>query len=375
MQKSFLRRLKALTKKEFLQLKRDNSSLLIGLILPIILIIIIGSGISLDIKSVPIAVILEDSSPAAKQALQFMNGSAYFAPNYVYSMRDAELLMRQRKVDAILRVPNDFSARLSAGNADLQLIVYGVESSSSMLIPGYVAAGINQWVLEQKLKSTDAATAQGSLVVISRTWFNDANSSTWFFVPGLIVLIMTIVGVFLTALVMAREWERGTLEAMFVTPVKPAQILLAKIIPYFCVAIAGLALCILIARFFYQVPIHGSIWLIVLGSTIYLLAALGMGLVISSLTKNQFLASQMALIISYLPAVMLSGFLFDLHNVPLVVRIVGQILPATYYMELLKTLFLAGNNWPLIIKNCAILLGYAVLFQLIALKLTPKRIA
>lgn len=375
MQKSFLRRLKALTKKEFLQLKRDNSSLLIGLILPIILIIIIGSGISLDIKSVPIAVILEDSSPAAKQALQFMNGSAYFAPNYVYSMRDAELLMRQRKVDAILRVPNDFSARLSAGNADLQLIVYGVESSSSMLIPGYVAAGINQWVLEQKLKSTDAATAQGSLVVINRTWFNDANSSTWFFVPGLIVLIMTIVGVFLTALVMAREWERGTLEAMFVTPVKPAQILLAKIIPYFCVAIAGLALCILIARFFYQVPIHGSIWLIVLGSTIYLLAALGMGLVISSLTKNQFLASQMALIISYLPAVMLSGFLFDLHNVPLVVRIVGQILPATYYMELLKTLFLAGNNWPLIIKNCAILLGYAVLFQLIALKLTPKRIA
>lgn len=373
MPRSFLRRLKALTKKEFLQLTRDNSSLLIGIILPIMLIIIIGSGISLDIKSVPIAVILEDGSPAAKQALQFMEGSAYFAPNYVHSMHEAEHLMRQRKAAAILRVPSDFSARLSVGEADLQLLVYGVESSSSMLIPGYVAGGINQWVLDQKLKSTNAT--QGSLVVINRTWFNDANSSTWFFVPGLIVLIMTIVGVFLTALVMAREWERGTLEAMFVTPVKPTQILLAKIIPYFCVAIAGLALCILIARFFYRVPIHGSIWLIILGSTIYLLAALGMGLVISALTKNQFLASQMALIISYLPAVMLSGFLFDLHNVPLVVRIVGQILPATYYMELLKTLFLAGNNWPLIIKNCAVLLGYAVLFQLIALKLTPKRIA
>lgn len=366
MQMGFLRRLKALTKKEFHQLVRDNSSFLIGLILPIVLIIIIGSGISLDIKSVPIAVILEDTSPAAKQALQFMDGSAYFAPNYVYSMHEAEQLMRKRKADAILRVPSNFTTRLKSGSADLQLIIYGVESSSSMLIPGYVTAGVNQWAMEQTVQSTAPASGTGSLVVVNRTWF---------FVPGLIVLIMTIVGVFLTALVMAREWERGTLEAMFVTPVKPPEILLAKIIPYFCVAIAGLAVCILIARFFYHIPIHGSLGLILLGSTIYLFVALGMGLVISSVTKNQFLASQVALIVSFLPAVMLSGFLFDLHNVPLAVRIVGQILPATYYMELLKTLFLAGNNWPLIIKNCAVLLGYAVLFMFIARRLTPKRTA
>ena len=374
MQMGFMRRLKALTQKEFHQLVRDNSSFLIGLILPIVLIIIIGSGISLDIKSVPIAVVLEDASPAAKQALEFMDGSAYFAPNYVYSMHEAEQLMRKRKADAILRVPSDFSTRLKSGRADLQLIVYGVESSSSMLIPGYVNAGVNQWALAQNVRATAPDSGPGNLVVVNRTWFNDANSSTWFFVPGLIVLIMTIVGVFLTALVMAREWERGTLEAMFVTPVKPPEILLAKIIPYFCVAIAGLAVCILIARFFYHIPIHGSIWLILLGSTIYLFVALGMGLVISSVTKNQFLASQVALIVSFLPAVMLSGFLFDLHNVPLLVRIVGQILPATYYMELLKTLFLAGNNWPLIIKNCAVLLGYAILFQVVARRLTPKRI-
>lgn len=375
MRMGFPRRLKALIKKEFHQLTRDNSSLLIGLILPVILIVIIGSGISLDIKSVPIAVVLEDTSPAARQALQFMDGSAYFAPNYVHSMHDAEQLMRRRKADAILRVPSDFTARLKAGGADLQLIVYGVESSSSMLIPGYAASAVNQQTLNQGVKLTAPGSGPGNLVVVNRTWFNDANSSTWFFVPGLIVLIMTIVGVFLTALVMAREWERGTLEAMFVTPVKPPEILLAKIVPYFCVAIAGLAVCILVARFFYHVPINGSIWLILLGSTIYLFVALGMGLVISSVTKNQFLASQIALIVSFLPAVMLSGFLFDLHNVPLAIRIVGQILPATYYMELLKTLFLAGNNWPLIIKNCAVLLGYAVLFQVIARKLTPKRIA
>lgn len=370
----FLRRLTALTKKEFRQLVRDNSSLLIGLVLPIMLIVIIGSGISLDIKDVPIAVVMEDNSPAARQALNFMEGSAYFSPRYIGSMHEAELMMRHRQVDAILQVPSDFTSRLNAGNADLQLILYGVESSSSMLIPGYVAGGVTLWAQSQNVKSTDPASGTGNIEIVNRTWFNDANSSTWFFVPGLIVLIMTIVGVFLTALVMAREWERGTLESMFVTPVKPPEILLAKIIPYFCVAIAGLAVCVVIARFFYHVPIHGSIWLILLGSTLYLFVSLGIGLVISSITKNQFLASQIALIVSFLPAVMLSGFLFDLRNVPLAVRIVGQILPATYYMELLKSLFLAGNNWPLILKNCSVLLGYAALFQMIARIRTPKRI-
>lgn len=374
MQSGFLRRLRALTIKEMHQLLRDNSSLLIGVVLPIMLIFLIGSGISLDIKDVPVAVILEDNSPTTRQTLHFMDGSAYFSPVYMFSMAEAEDLMRQRKADAILRVPADFSVRLYEGNADLQLILYGVESTTAMLIPGYVASGVTQWLQKQEHKSSAPSTGFGNVEMINRTWFNDANSSTWFFVPGLIVLIMTIVGVFLTALVMAREWERGTLEAIFVTPVKPPEILLAKVIPYFCVAILGLALCLIIARFFYHVPIHGSLWLILLGSTLYLFVSLGLGLVISSVTKNQFLASQVALIVSFLPAVMLSGFLFDLRNVPLAVRIVGQILPATYYMELLKSLLLSGNYWPLIIKNCAILAGYAVLFQIIARKRTPKRI-
>lgn len=369
----FARRFKALVRKEFYQLVRDNSSFLIGLVLPIILIIIIGSGISLDIKNMPIVVIMQDDSPAAQKAMHFLDGSVYFSPVYVGSMHEAEQLMRYRQVEAILQVPSDFSARLSTGNAQLQLLLYGVESSTAMLMPGYVASGLSQSLQNQIV---DAMTRQGTgnIEVISRMWFNDANSSTWFFVPGLIVMIMTIVGVFLTALVMAREWERGTLEAMFVSSVRPVEILLAKVVPYFCVAIVGLVFCLILARFFYGVPIHGSILVIMLGSTLYLFASLGMGLVISSVTKNQFLASQVALIASFLPSVMLSGFLFDLRNVPVFVRVVGQILPATYYLELLKTLLLAGNYWPLIIKNCLVLLGYSFLFQIIARKLTPKRI-
>jgi ABC-2 type transport system permease protein len=205
-------------------------------------------------------------------------------------------------------------------------------------------------------------------------WFNAANTSTWYLVPGLIVLIMTLVGAFLTALVMAREWERGTLEALFVTPVHPVEILLAKIIPNFCVGMLGLTLCLLAARFLFAVPMEGSLLVIVLASMLYLFVAVGMGLVISSVTKNQFLASQVALLSSFMPSLMLSGFLFDLRNVPLAIQVIGKILPATYFMELIKTLFLAGNVWPLILRDCAILAGYAVLLLSVACAVTRKQL-
>jgi len=205
-------------------------------------------------------------------------------------------------------------------------------------------------------------------------WFNAANNSTWYLVPGLIVLIMTLVGAFLTALVMAREWERGTLESLFVTPVRPVEVLLAKIIPYFCVGLIGLALCLAAAAFLFHVPMYGSLLVLLFSAMLYLLVALGIGLVISSVTRNQFLASQVALIASFLPALMLSGFMFDLRNVPTAIRVIGQILPATYFMELIKSLFLAGNNWPLIARNCAILAAYAVVLLGVARLVTRKRL-
>jgi ABC-2 type transport system permease protein len=278
-------------------------------------------------------------------------------------------------VDAIVRVPNDFSRRLAAGNAQVQLLVHGSEASRALIIRSYVAGAIGQW--SQRVADRAEApgrAAAGSVVLVERMWFNSANTSTWYLVPGLIVLIMTLVGAFLTAMVMAREWERGTLEALFVSPVRPTEILLAKIIPYFLVGMLGLGMCLLAARFLFHVPMFGSL-LIVLGSSmLYMLVALGIGLVISSSVKNQFLASQLALISSFMPALMLSGFLFDLRNVPVAIYLVGQLLPATYFMELIRTLFLAGNVWPLILKNTAILAGYAVLLLGLARFVTRKRL-
>lgn len=370
----FVCRLRALIKKEYYQLLGDASSLMIGILIPIMLILLIGYGMSLDVKNVPVAVVLEDASPTVQDVLSFMDGSEYLDPTYVTDMRQAEYLMDTRKADVILCIPSNFTETLKRGGADIQIVLWGVDAATARSAGGYLEAGIAQWQSLNASRYTSASSGKGTITIVNRQWFNDANTSTWFFIPGLVVLIMSLVGVFLTTMLMAREWERGTLEALFVTPVKPLEILLSKMIPYFFVAMIGFWLCILAARLLYDVPIHGSFTIILLSSVIYLFAMLGMGLTISSTIKNQFLACQVAMVVTMLPTMMLSGFLFDLRNAPLIVQAIGHILPATYYMELLKSLFLSGNNWPLIIKSCLILTLYAVLFVGLSFKVTKKRL-
>ncbi|BCT67745.1 ABC transporter permease [Nitrosospira sp. NRS527] len=377
--RGFRSRLISLIRKEIRQLLRDRSNLVIGIGLPFVLILIFGYGLSLDVRNATVAVVLEDPSPMAADVIAGLELSAYISPVVVTSMHDAQRLMLAREVDAIVQVQSDFSRRLTAGNAQVQLLLHGSDASRALIIRSYVSGALGQWAQHQSDQGmvtgagVDSAPS-GSVTLIQRMWFNAANTSTWYLVPGLIVLITTLVGAFLTAMVMAREWERGTLEALFVSPVGPNEILLAKIIPYFMVGMLGLGMCLLAARFLFEVPMYGSL-LIVLGSSmLYLLVALGLGLLISSVTRNQFLASQLALITSFMPALMLSGFFFDLRNVPTVIHLIGNALPATYFMELIRTLFLAGNIWPLIFRNCAILAGYAVVLLGLARAVTRKKL-
>ena len=371
----FFLRLFALTRKEVRQLLRDKSNLGVGLLLPVILMLIFGYGLSLDVKNAPIAVVMEDSSPTAMEAIAGLSLSPTFSPQIVRSMQEAEALMLAREVDAIVRIPSHYSAALAAGNAQIQLIVHGAEASRASIILNYA----NVALLQQAVRSADrlglpSGAEIGAVNVQTRLWFNESNTSTWYLVPGLIVLIITLVGAFLTALVMAREWERGTFEALFVSPVKPVEILLAKIIPYFCVGIIGLMMCMVGARVLFNVPMVGSMAVLLFASVLYLLVALGIGLLISSVTRNQFLASQVSLLVSLLPVLMLSGFLFDLRNVPTAVSIIGHLFPATHYMVLIKTLMLAGNVWPQIILECSILAAYCVLFIGLARIVTQKRL-
>lgn len=367
------RRLRALIRKETRQLLRDQSNILVGILLPLMLILIFGYGLSFDVKNVPIALVMEDSSPTAADVVSGLYLSPYFSPVPLTSTHDAEQLMLARKVDGMVYLRSDFSRQLAAGNATIQLLVNGVDANRARIIQGYFRGAIAQWGA-RRAAAGEAGPRTGSVTIEQRLWFNEANNSTWFLVPGLIVLIMTLIGALLTALVMAREWERGTLEALFVTPVRSTEILIGKIVPYFGIGLIGLVLCLLAAKFLFFVPIRGSLMLILLASMLYLLVALAIGLLISSAVKNQFLASQIALISSFLPALMLSGFMFDLRSMPAVVRGISHVLPATYYVELLQTLFLAGNVWPLIVKDCAVLAFAATVLLLLARANTRKEL-
>lgn len=372
--RGFWRRVASLTRKEVRQLFRDRANMLIGLGLPIVLILIFGYGLSLDVKNARVLVVMEDSSPQAHDLAASIALSPYLTCVPAASYRDAERVMSEHQADAVLRIPSDFSRRLAAGNAVVQTLVLGSDPTRALTVGGYLQGAVAIWLQKQADRGALPAIAgsSGSVAVVDRMWFNAANDSTWYLVPGLIVLIMTLIGAFLTALVMAREWERGTLEALFVTPVRPAEVLLAKIIPYFCVGLMGLGLCLLAALFLFRVPLQGSMAALLAGAMLYMLVSLGIGLLISAVTRNQFLASQIAILASFMPATMLSGFVFDLRNVPAVVNIVGHALPATYFMELVKTVFLAGDYWPLILKDCVILAGYAAALLLLVGRLTRK---
>lgn len=364
-----LRRIGALTKKEFQEVLRDNSSLAMGILLPIVLILIIGYGITLDVKHAPVAVVLEDASPEAQQVVDFVDGSDYFKPVYMTSMGQAQKAMTARTVDAILRVPPDFSQKLHQGDGKLQLILYGTETTTAMTIQSYVETSVARWSAQKM-----AAEGVGAIDVENRLWFNDANESTWYFIPGLILMIVTLIGVLLTAGVMAREYERGTFESLFVTPVKKGEIVVAKIIPYFCIAMLGVFICLILARFLFEVPLVGSLSVIILVSILYLIVALAGGLIISVMTKAQFTATHIAMLSSFLPSIMLSGFLFDLRSTPSWLQWIGEVLPFKHYLVVLKTLALAGNIWPVVLRQSGFLIVYGVLGLGLALHMIRKKV-
>ena len=372
----FWRRLWALVKKEFRQMLRDRSNLLVGLALPVTLILLFGYGMSFNVKDVRVAMVLEDASPRVQQVLAGLRGSTYMEPRWAASMPEAEQWLRRHKVEAILRVPSDFSGRLQTGDAKVQLVVNGSESTSAATIESYVNGVLALWAQKETDRAGPAGQtlAAGSVQVQQRLWFNEAGESTWFLVPGLLVLVLTLIGAFLTSLLIAREWERGTMESLFVTPVRPLEIVLAKLIPYVGVGLVDLAMCLLAAHFLFEVPMRGSLGMMVLGGTLYLVVSLLMGLFISGRTRNQFLASQVALLGSLLPSMMLSGFIFDLRNSPALVQVTGHLLPATHFMGLAKSLFLMGNHWPTIMQDLGILLIYAVLLLWATLRTVRKRL-
>jgi ABC-2 type transport system permease protein len=368
-----LKRIRALVRKETYQIVRDPSTIMIGVAMPIMMILLLGYALSLDVKNVPVAVVIEDNSPAAAELVAGFRLSSYFKTEVTPSMATAEELMLERKVDGIVRVRQDFSRNLSLGKAQVQVLAYGGDANRARIIEGYAQGAVGQWTARRA--SAGETVFGGPVIIQSRLWFNEANDSHYYLVPGLVVMVMTIIGAFLTTMVMAREWERGTLEALFVTPVRTDEILLGKTIPYFALGMMGLALCVLAAKFLFHVPLRGSILVLTIVSMLYLLVSLGIGLLISSTVKSQFAASQLTLAVTYLPAMMLSGFMFDLRSVPVAVQVIAYIFPGRYFVSLLQTIFLAGDSWAIILPNAAVLASMVVVLLLLSVRATRKKLA
>ena len=366
-------RLIALTRKESHQLMRDKSSLAIGLILPIILILLFGYGLSFDLSNGRVGVVVQNMTPQSNQFITGLNGTPYITATVYQNFHQAEQAIRQAEIDAIVVLPSNFAEQSANNNAHVQIISNGRSTSMASALQGYVIGALTTAQRIQADRS-HMNLSNGIIVVEQRIWFNESANSTWFLVPGLIVLVLTLIGAFLTGLLIARERERGTLEALFVTPVRPLEIVLAKLIPYIVIGMVDIVMCLFAASLVFDVPIRGSLLSIISASFLYLLVSLLLGLTISGISKSQFQASQMALLASFMPALMLSGFVFDTRNLPIIVQVISQILPATHFMTLIKTLFLGGDDWGLWFKECFILMIYVGVFTLASCISLKKRL-
>ena len=348
-----LRRISALIRKEAFQVFRDPSSIAVGIVMPMLLLVLFGYGLSFDVKNVPVALVMEEFIRRRARGRFGLRALRLFRCGSCQDDVGSRKLLLDKTVNAIVRIPPALCARNRArrcgnpGSGPWHRCQYGANFPRICSGSGRHVAGARSRAgeaLSPSLRSID-----------NRLWFNEANESTYFLVPGLIVLVMTLIGALLTALVMAREWERGTFEALFVTPVRPGEVLLGKIVPYFVLGMIGLALSVVGSQVLFGVPLRGSLSILVVVSMLYLLVALGIGLLISSVTKSQFVASQITLVATFLPAMMLSGFMFDLRSMPWAIQVITYIFPARYFVSVLQTLFLAGDIWPVILPNAAVL--------------------
>ena len=369
----FLMRLRGILYKETLQILRDPSSIALAVVMPMILLFIFGYGVNLDAEHVPVAIVSDDSTSMAGDLLERFELSPHFDVFRVSSAAAAEELLARRQADAIIQLQIDFSNRLKSGHqAPVQLIINGIDANRARLIQSYVRTVVGQWSTMRRERGEDAS--RPPVLVAQRIWFNEDAESRNFMVPGLIALIMTLTGILLTALVIAREWERGTMEAMLVTPLRRVDILLGKILPYYLLGMLGMGMSVGVAIIIFQVPFRGSLTALVLLSSLFMLASLGLGLLLSAAIRIQFVAAQASIVVGFLPAFFLSGLIFDLESTPRFIQLISHMVPARYFVSISHTLFMAGDVWSVMLPNGLVLGVMAVLFIGLAFKNITKRL-
>jgi drug efflux transport system permease protein len=368
-----VRRIAALVRKESLQILRDPSALAIAFVLPVILLLLFSYAVSLDVRNVPFGVVLQSDSIQARELAAAYGATPFLTARELPDRAAAEPLIRTGVIRGFVVIPNDFDKRLLQPHLGpaIQIISDGSSPNSANFVSGY-ARGVFQRYLQGHPRF--AALAEQPVSLQPRFWFNPELDSRQVLVPGAIALVMTMIGTLLTALVIAREWERGTMEALMSTPASMVEIILSKLLPYFLLGGIAVMGCSFMAVVLLDIPLRGSIFSLLVVSAAFLLPALGQGLLISTITRNQFRAVMAAVLSAYLPAMLLSGFLFEIASMPWIIRKLTLLLPARHYVSSLKTVFLAGDVWSVLARDIlAMLLIGAVLF-LLTLARSHKRL-
>jgi ABC-2 type transport system permease protein len=337
----------AIARKESIQILRDIRSLLIVVSMPAMLMLLMGYGISLDQKHVPVCLFDRDATQESRNLLNRFRSSEYFG--FVTAVATYHAMVNavdSGRCSLGLVIPNDFAQRMrKGGDVAVQGIVDATDDNTANVVFTYaesVIADFSQSVQLNYLERAGLKSGAGALVLQPRVWFNESLESRNFIVPGVVAMVMAVVGAFLASLTIAREWERGTMEQLISTPVKPLEITLGKLLPYFAVGIADTAICIMVAVFWFRVPMRGSWPVLIIASIMFLLTVLMLGFWISAATRSQLLASQFSLLATLLPSFLLSGFGFPITQTPAAVRAMSYLVPARYYVLLLKDIFLKG---------------------------------
>jgi ABC-2 type transport system permease protein len=367
------RRLRALIRKEFLEIVRDPSTIIIAGILPLVLMFLYGYGITFDARNIRIGLVAEVSTAETSSFEAALKNSTLFEITSAYDRRDLQAGLVSGDFDGIVVLDEDFSARAVRGEkVPVQLIVDGSNANKANLVIAHLQGAWTNWLQQEAAeRGTDV---KAPISIEPRYWFNPDVLSHHYLVPSSLAMIMTLIGALLTAMVVAREWERGTMEALLATPVGVIDLVLGKLIPYFVLGMLSMALSTVLAIFVFGVPFRGSVLALTIVSAIFMWAALGQGLLISTVARSQLVAGQAALVSAYLPAVFFSGFIYETESMPWPLPLVSYVVPARYFISSLQTLFLAGDQLSVLVPNSLVIGAIAVGFFALTAKLTKRRL-
>lgn len=366
-----VRRLFAMTRKEVLQVARDPSTYLIALVLPMILLFLFGFGLNLDTGTTRIGLVVQNDSEAAQSLAATYHNSRWFEVKQARTVAEVEDDLVSGDVFGLVVIPQGFGEGALRGDAPpIQIITDGSQPNNANFAAGYAEGLRANWAAGRGLET--AQSQQSGIRTAERFWFNAELKSRYSLVIGSIAIVMVIIGTLQTSLVIAREWERGTMEAMMATPMHMSEFLVSKIVPYFILSLISIALCTVLAITVFEVPFRGSVLALLAISCAFLLPSLGLGLFISAVTKNQFVASQIGLLSGFLPTFLLSGFLYEISSMPLPIQLITYVIPARYLIPSLQTVFMAGDVWSLFLPNIAALIGFGILLLFLTFKVNRR---